>query len=177
MLRQLSQSLCLPGPRRRTGVVVAGFMLALLALTLAGCGQATLGSQPPSGNATSGHPIGGTSIRPCSGPLVSAASVGTVARVLTEAQSGQMVSAHAGELIQVQLPMTFHWSFNDQAGNLAVVPPADGQDPTLNVCFWTFKAQSAGSVTLRFSGAPLCDPPAQQCSQLLIAANFTVNVG
>jgi hypothetical protein len=49
------------------------------------------------------------------------------------------------------------------------------QDGTLNVCAWTFRAVSAGTGALRFTGTAICEG-AKPCAQFALAEDFTVNV-
>lgn len=169
----------------RRGLMV-GATLCLLAPTLAlgACGAAQR-SQAASGATTSaiggtssvgGIPGGGMAVRPCPGQVGDASQVGAIALTLTPGHAAG--GLHVGELAQIRLPAGMHWTLNDQPGALlSTVGEAGGQDTTLNVCYWTFRAQSAGSVTLHFSGTPPCDnPPTNPCSNAIVAQSFTITV-
>ena len=84
------------------------------ALTLAGCGisSGSVTYGPGAGSTTTpgtGH-TGGTSIRPCSGPWASVNVAGTPALVLTLQTPSKSGAAQVGDLVQVRLPITNHWS-------------------------------------------------------------------
>ncbi|HEX8995416.1 MAG TPA: hypothetical protein VF812_05260 [Ktedonobacterales bacterium] len=162
-----------------------GAVTCLLAATLAlgACGASAQSSasrsQQPAATSTSAGgmiPGGGMAVRPCPGAVSDATQVGAVALTLTpSASSGAL---HVGELAQVRLPASLHWTLASQPTSLASVATAGGQDTSLNVCYWTFRAQSAGSVTLRFSGVQPCDnPPSNTCSSATTEQDFTITVG
>ena len=159
----------------------AGLLLATLAL--AACGAAGRSSSTAGGAVSSSAsatsrvgsiPGGGMAVRPCTGQISDAASVGALALTLTPSHSTG--SLHVGQLAQVRLPATDHWTLTGQPAHLTGVGEAGGQDTTLNVCYWTFRADSAGTITLYYSGAPPCDPPAVACSNVMIAQQFTITV-
>jgi hypothetical protein len=102
-----------------------------------------------------------------------ATQVGSVALILTPSSAAG--SLHTGELAQVRLPATLHWTLTSQPGLLSGVGTAGGQDTTLNDCYWTFRTQSAGSATLHFSGVPPCDNPGA-CSNATTEQDFTITV-
>lgn len=150
--------------------------LLVMALSLGACGAATQAQQ--SGGASSGAhggsiPGGGMAVRPCPGQVGDAQSMGPLALTLT--QSDATGSMRVGEFAQVRLPSTLHWTLTTPSALLGSVGPAGGQDSSLNVCYWTFRAQSAGSATLAFSGAVPCDNPGA-CSNAITQQTFTITV-
>jgi len=168
----------------RRGLTVGATACLLLAmLALAACGAAgqsrgtTAGasSGAASGTTSVGSiPGGGMAVRPCPGQVSDAGAVGALALTLTTSHSTG--SVQVGQLAQVRLPTTDHWTLTGQPMRLTGVGEAGGQDTTLNVCYWTFRAVSAGTTTLYFSGAPPCDPPAVACSNLVVEQQFTITV-
>jgi hypothetical protein len=48
-------------------------------------------------------------------------------------------------------------------------------DQHAGVCFWTFKAVAAGSATVTFNGAILCEPQSA-CPGLARSESFTVKI-
>lgn len=170
------------GAARRALAVGAALCLLAPTLALGACGSAPQ-SQAASGTtsgATSGTtsvggvPGGGMAVRPCPGLVGDATQVGAIALTLTPDHAAG--SLHVGELAQVRLPAGMHWTLAGQPSGLASVGEAGGEDKSLNVCYWTFRAQSAGNVTLNFSGAPPCDPSTGPCSAALAAERFTITV-
>lgn len=170
----------LPEYTRRSLTFGAAACLLLAMLALAACGAAgrstgTAGSGAATGTASVGSiPGGGMAVRPCTGQVSDAASVGALALTLTPSHSTG--SVRVGQLAQVRLPATDHWTLTGQPAHLTGVGEAGGQDTTLNVCYWTFRAISAGTITLYYSGAPPCDPPAVACSNTMISQQFTITV-
>lgn len=113
-------------------------------------------------------------VRPCPGTTGGAADAGALALVLTSsAASGDL---HVGELAQVRLPASLHWTLDGQTDHLTGVGSAGAQDSALNVCYWTFRATSLGSATLHFSGVQPCEGPASGCSTVAVDQNFTITV-
>ena len=158
-----------------------GVALCLLAPTLAlgACGvapQSQAASGTTSATASVGRAPGGAmAVRPCPGQVGDASQVGAVALTLTPGHSAG--SLHVGELAQIRLPAAMHWTLANQPDALlATVGEAGGQDTSLNVCYWTFRAQSAGSVTLHFAGTAPCDPSTGPCSDAIVAQDFTIKV-
>ena len=173
----------LPEYTRRSLTFGAMACLLLATLALAACGAAGQsggtvgGAASATASATSGVgsiPGGGMAVRPCTGQISDAASVGAIALTLTPSHSSG--SLQVGQLAQVRLPATDHWTLTGLPAHLTGVGEAGGQDTTLNVCYWTFRAVSAGTITLYYSGAPPCDPPAVACSNTMIAQQFTITV-
>jgi hypothetical protein len=142
---------------------------------LAGCGL----SSPATG--------GGTSVRPCSGPDGTVSAIGHVALVLSPSSPQATVtpggvgfapkegSAHVGDLIQVQLPVTQRWGDPKISGGVSLLAPAGVQDTARNVCFWNFKATSKGDATIEFVGGALCAPN-QPCPLYAILESYLVHI-
>ena len=170
----------LPSARRglMAGVTVAT-LLATLALGACGASTPSQAKQGTSsgGTATTGGVIpgggGGMAVRPCPGAVSDATQAGSVALILTPGKTSG--SLHVGELAQVRLPTADHWTLLSQPSLMTSVATAGGQDNTLNACFWTFQAQSAGTETLKFSGMQPCDQPGA-CSTAVVQQVFTITI-
>lgn len=152
--------------------LIAGVALCLLASTLAlgACGAAT----PSRAASRRSAPGAGTAPRLCPGRVGDATQVGAVALTLTPGHA--VGSLHVGDLAQIRLPATAPWTLTSQPSGLTTVGVAGGQDTALNICYWTFRAQSAGSVKLWFSGAPPCDNPPGGCNGAMVGEWFTISV-
>lgn len=167
------------GVARRGALVgaVAGLLVATLALGACGATpqktQAAGTSTTTNTTSVGSIPGGGMAVRPCPGAVSDATQAGAIALVLTPSSASG--SLHVGDLAQVRLPASEHWTLLSQPALLASVATAGGQDSSLNVCFWTFRAQSAGSETLKFSGAQPCDNPGS-CSNATTEQDFTITV-
>lgn len=158
----------------RRGVV--GLVVALAALlALAGCASATSAvGGTHTATSTPGKPgVGKLTVRGCPGPWGTANDAGTPALVLTNQQKSG--DAHVGDLIQVQVPATQHWTQIDASPNLALQQPAGVQDSAKNVCMWTYRAISAGDATVNLTGGALCEP-AQPCPAYAVVADFSITI-
>jgi hypothetical protein len=113
-------------------------------------------------------------IRPCPGATGDATQVGALALVLTSSVASGTL--HVGEMAQVRLPASLHWTLDGQTDHLKGVGSAGAQDSALNVCYWTFQADSAGSVILHFSGVQPCEGPNGGCSSAVTKQDFTITV-
>ena len=167
---------------RRVAVVGATICALVATLALGACGAATQASNhgpisidPTSVGTTSAGSIPGgvMAVRPCPGEVSDATQAGALALILTPSSTAG--SLHIGEQAQVRLPATLHWTLTSQPTLLSAVGVAGGQDTTLNVCYWTFRAQSTGNETLNFSGAQPCDQPSS-CDTATTPYTFTITV-
>lgn len=169
---------------RARRAVGAGATISVLVATLAlgACGAAPqpanhgaagAGSTSAGSTSVGSIPGGGMAVRPCPGVVSDATQAGAPALILTP--DNLAGSLHVGEQAQVRLPATLHWTLTNQPTLLSAVGVAGGQDTTLNVCYWTFKAQSAGSEALHFSGVQPCDQPGS-CDTSTTPYTFTITV-
>ena len=161
--------------------------LALL-LMLAGCGLSSgaTGGANPANPANPGGG-GGAGARACSGGYGSVSDLGHVALVLSPSSPQATVtpggggpapregSAHVGDIIQVQLPVTQHWGNPRISGGVSLLAPAGVQDNARNVCFWNFKATAKGDATIDFVGGALCAPN-RPCPLYAIPESYLVHV-
>lgn len=182
LFRSFSSSRYVKGPRvRSTVLLVVGAFCLLGALALAGCGVTTNtnvggggdGSQP---TPTTGINNGGTmSVKPCPGNAVASNPSATI--VLTTQNSYKTTQAHVGDTIEVQLDAKTRWASpaHDAAPTLTAIQPQGGMDDASQTCQWFYKAAAAGSVTLDFTGSPICDPK-EACPAIARAEQFTIQV-
>lgn len=160
----------------RNGWRAAALVCALaIAAALSACGAAGQAShaQSTATTSTSSFPGSGMAVRPCPGPTGDATQAGASAVILTQQHASG--SLHVGEVAQVRLPASLHWTLTSQPDHLSSIA-AGNQDATLNVCYWTFHADSAGSVTLHFSGVPPCEGPPSNCSNAIMAQDITLTI-
>ncbi len=61
-----------------------------------------------------------------------------------------------GDLIQIRLPASVHWGLQRATG-VSPLDPQGGEDDTLGVCFWNFRAAAAGDATISFTGTAICN--------------------
>lgn len=177
----------------RRSLLAGGAALILLALLLAGCGASTTRASAGVGASASATaaaratstatrrpgPSGGLSARPCPGPFGSAPSAGNGVVVLTPSSPALTAHAQIGQTVEVQLPASVHWRYDATASapnGLALIQPAGMEDGQLDLCIWSFQAQSTGTATLTFTGTMLCDP-VLACSNNVQTLAFTVKIG
>lgn len=151
-----------------------------LGVALASCGYTTAAINPGGpivgpGGSTSGGPGRGATARPCNGPYADVGVEGQPDLILTDATADHKGTVAVGGLVQVQLQGTWHWGLGKTGSNLAVTQYDGAFGQARNLCFWNFRAQSAGSATIDLTGTALCEPN-QQCSMIARAETFTVQV-
>jgi hypothetical protein len=158
---------------------MAGFLLASLAcvalLALAACGVT---SSTQSGAQSGSHPqvlTGHTAVRPCTGPFA-AASAQAPKLILTLQTPNLAGTAQVGDVVQVRLPVTNHWTLASVPNGLRLTGLPAQQDAQLNVCFWTFKVSATGTYQLSFTGVTPCDPSTSGCQQTSTTERFTLAV-
>lgn len=86
-------------------------------------------------------------------------------------------SLAVGQVLEVRLGAQVRWALalQDPAHVLAPVSPNGWYDPQQKACVWRFTGQTPGSVTLVYSGRPICSP-GSVCPQFVIASNVAVTV-
>lgn len=157
------------------GLTLVCLLMMTLALGACGATATTQRGGATGGGASGGSiPGGGMAVRPCPGQVGDAQSMGPLALTLT--QSDATGSMRVGEFAQVRLPSTLHWTLTTPSNLLDSVGPAGGQDLALGACYWTFRAQLAGSATLAFSGVVPCDPSTGACSNAITRQTFAITV-
>jgi hypothetical protein len=153
--------------------------LALLALTLgtllAGCGYSTANGAGPGGDTGGSGPITGTSIRPCVGPYADVEVEGQPALTLSDTSTTTSGRAHVGDLVQIQLTGTWHWTLSSAPPQFVATQYAGAYDQARQVCFWNFRAQSAGNAKVDFTGSPRCES-GQACPAIARVETFTITV-
>ena len=166
---------------RRARYTLATGAVLLMTVILGACGVSStsttgLGSSgAATPTATSGVHSTGTSVKPC--PIVGTnVNLGSPALVLTPTSANHAGTAHVGDLIVVELPATSRWQLSPVASASLQPDELQGvQDDSLHACIWSFRAQSAGTASLNFSGSAVCEG-GQECPQFVIPLSFTVKV-
>jgi hypothetical protein len=151
-------------------MVVPGLILALL---LAACGSnTTTGSSPSSGpTIVKGY---GTTYGCPSDAVVSNPQTPNV--TIQPSQANQTITAHNGDVIQINLPFGSKWSGpTTSQGILELQTPAGYAQKSINMCVWQFIAKGTGTVQLSFQKQALCKP-GTLCPQYILVLPFTVNV-
>jgi hypothetical protein len=163
----------------------------VLATLLAACGSAANGS---SGSSSSGNAGQGNNGRSTSGSASSTAvnsngtangcpsnivvtgQPGKVNITVTARQMHQTITAHNGDIIEIQLPFGHKWTGpTTSQGVLQLQGPAGYASKSANVCVWRFVARGTGTARLMFYGQALCQA-SQICPMYITAIPFDFSV-
>ncbi|GAC1565742.1 MAG: hypothetical protein NVS3B14_04500 [Ktedonobacteraceae bacterium] len=163
--------------RRRTWFVVGSF-LTIIVFALAACGT-NVGSGSTSAGSSSTTPTKTTgttaSAYGCPGTVMTTPPAPANV-VLNQSNSSSTVTAHVGDVVEIELPFGQAWSGpTTSQGALQLLPPAGFALTASKVCVWRFTAQSAGTIQLNFYGKAICRK-GQMCPLYIMRLPFTVAV-
>jgi hypothetical protein len=87
------------------------------------------------------------------------------------------VTMTTSQVLEVRLGPVVHWTLvlQDPKGVLLPANHNGWYDAGAQVCVWRFTAKSAGTVSLVYSGRPIC-AAGKACPQFVIESDFTVTV-
>ena len=161
--------------RQSVSFIVPLVLLCVVLFTLAACGSSTTtgaGSTPTSGTT----PTAGKTPSGCPNTAGVTPSQKTPNLTLHVADGNSTSSAHVGDLIEVQLPVSQKWSGpTTSQGVLELQSPYGYAEPTLKMCIWQFVAKGSGTVHLNFTGRAIC-LAGQLCPQYVMSVPFIVVV-
>ncbi|MGZ3609683.1 MAG: hypothetical protein ACXWPS_15710 [Ktedonobacteraceae bacterium] len=96
--------------------------------------------------------------------------------VLKTSNSNTMVTAHQGDVIEIQLPFGQLWNGPTASqGALQLQTPYGYPSQTAKSCIWRFTAQGTGTTQLNFTGRAICKK-GQMCPQYVISVPFSIHV-
>jgi hypothetical protein len=96
--------------------------------------------------------------------------------VLKTSNSNTMVTAHQGDVIEIQLPFGQLWNGPTASqGALQLQTPYGYPSQTVSSCIWRFTAQGTGTTQLNFYGRAICKK-GQLCPQYVISVPFSIHV-
>ena len=96
--------------------------------------------------------------------------------VLKMSNSNATVTAHQGDVIEIQLPFGQLWNGPTASqGALQLQTPYGYPSQTAKSCIWRFTAQGTGTTQLIFSGRAICKK-GQMCPQYVISVPFSIHV-
>ena len=96
--------------------------------------------------------------------------------VLKTSNSNKMVTAHQGDIIEIQLPFGQLWNGpTTSQGALQLQTPYGYPSQTVNSCIWRFTAQGTGTTQLNFYGRAICKK-GQMCPQYVVNIPFSIHV-
>jgi hypothetical protein len=169
-----------------------------LAALLVACGSATNATSGSSSSSSSNNSSGSSNQDSSSGSTSSSTSSTTVASsgtangcpsnaVVTTAsgnasiivkptQMNQTISAHNGDIIEIQLPFGHKWTGpTTSQGILQLQGPAGYASKSDNACVWRFVAKGTGTAQLIFHSQALCQA-GQVCPMYITAMPFDFSV-
>ena len=163
--------------RRRSLWVIISLATAL-AFILTACGANSNSGSGPTSTGTTPVPIA-TSTSNANG-CPSNAVVGTTSTpanvVLKMSNSNTTVTAHQGNVIEIQLPFGQVWNGpTTSQGVLQLQTPYGYASQTAKSCIWRFTAQGAGTTQLNFYGKAVCKK-GQMCPQYVVSVPFNIHV-
>lgn len=157
--------------RRGTGLAL-GSLLILLVFVLAACGYNSGGSTN-TGSTTGTTPTVSGSAYGCPGTVMTT-TPSPAKIVLKPADSNSTVTAHVGDVVEIDLPFGQAWTGpTTSQGELQLQGPAGAAVTASKVCVWRFTAQSAGTTQMEFYGRAICQK-GQMCPQYIMRIPYTI---
>lgn len=158
--------------RRSIWLVIS--LATALAFVLTACGansgSGSTGSTPPPSSTGAVNPHG------CPSNAVVSTSPTPANVVLKPSNSSTTISAHQGDVIEIQLPFGQVWNGPTASqGVLQLETPAGYAQAATNSCIWRFTAKGTGITQLNFYGKAICTK-GQMCPQYVMSVPFTINV-
>ena len=163
---------------RRKSLWLIISLATALAFILTACGTNSNSGSSSTTTGTTTAPIVTSTVNSYGCP--SNAVVGTTSTpanvVLKTSNSNKTVTAHQGDVIEVQLPFGQLWNGpTTSQGVLQLQTPYGYASQTANSCIWRFTAQGTGTTQLNFYGKAMCKK-GQMCPQYVMSVPFTIHV-
>jgi len=163
---------------RRKSLWLIISLATALAFILTACGTNSNSGSSSTTTGTTTAPIATSTVNSYGCP--SNAVVGTTSTpanvVLKTSNSNKTVTAHQGDVIEVQLPFGQLWNGpTTSQGVLQLQTPYGYASQTANSCIWRFTAQGTGTTQLNFYGKAMCKK-GQMCPQYVMSVPFTIHV-
>ncbi len=155
----------LPGPA--TATVTTAASPSSSASTVGATASPTGGSTPTAAHTTpkTGTPTGTPGSVPSTAP---------VALVITQADTGKVLTLPFGSAAELRLGGNLRWSSpTATAGILSVAPETLTPDPGYQA--WRITATGHGTTMIQSNGVPVC-PPGKVCAQFIVAFRATIVV-
>jgi len=101
---------------------------------------------------------------------------GNASVIVKPTQMNQTISAHNGDIIEIQLPFGHKWTGpTTSQGILQIQGPAGYASKSANACVWRFVVKGTGTAQLVFHSQALCQA-GQVCPMYITAMPFDFNV-
>ena len=155
-------------------------LAVLLIFVLAACGSnGRFGSGIGSGSTPTPTPTtvqGYGTAHGCPSDAVVTSTLPTANVTVKPAGSNSTVTAHVGDVIEIQLSFGHRWTGpTTSGGGLQLQTPAGYASIATKMCIWRFSAQSTGLTQLTFLAEAICEKD-QVCPQYAIVVTFTIVV-
>lgn len=159
---------------RRQGWFAFGSLLVLLVFVLAACGSNTSGgTNTGSGSTTGATPTTGAGAFGCPGSVMTTAPA-PANIVLKPSDSNTTVTAHVGDVVEIELPFGQAWSGpTTSQGGLQLQGTAGSAVTPSKACVWRFIAQGTGTTVVEFYGRAICQK-GQMCPQYITRIPYTI---
>jgi hypothetical protein len=163
---------------RRKSLWLIISLATALAFILTACGTNSNSGSSSNSNGTTPAPIATSTVNshgcPSNAVVNTASTPANV--VLKTSNSNATVTAHQGDVIEIQLPFGQLWNGpTTSQGVLQLQTPYGYVSQTANSCIWRFTAQGAGTTQLNFFGRAICKK-GQLCPQYVISVPFSIHV-
>jgi hypothetical protein len=164
------------GRRKSLWVIIS--LATVFAFILTACGANSNSGSSSTSTGTTPAPVTTSTVNAYGCP--SNAVVGTTSApaniVLKTSNSNTTVTAHQGDVIEIQLPFGQSWNGpTTSQGVLQLQTPYGYASQTANSCIWRFTAQGTGTTQLNFYGRALCKK-GQLCPQYVVSVPFSIHV-
>jgi hypothetical protein len=163
---------------RRKSLWVIISLATALAFILTACGANSNSGSSSTSNGTTPAPVATSTVNAygCPSNAVVSTSSTPANVVLKMSNSNMAVTAHQGDVIEVQLPFGQLWNGpTTSQGVLQLQTPYGYASQTANSCIWRFTAQGTGTTQLNFYGRAMCKK-GQMCPQYVISVPFSIHV-
>ena len=156
----------------RHSFFLAGVLVTVLVFVLAACGTTSGSGNGSSGTASTPTPSASQSGCPSSTVMNTPPASANV--VLKLSDNSSTVTAHVGNVIEVDLPFGQVWTGpTTSQGQLTLQSPAGFALAPSKVCVWRFTAQGSGTTQLEFYGKALCQK-GHACPQYIMRLPYTI---
>ena len=162
--------------RKSLWVIIS--MATALAFILTACGTNSNSGSSSTSNGTTPAPVATSTVNVygCPSNAVVSTSSTPANVVLKTSNSNKAVTAHQGDVIEVQLPFGQLWNGpTTSQGVLQLQTPYGYASQTANSCIWRFVVQGTGTTQLNFYGRAMCKK-GQMCPQYVVSVPFNIHV-
>ena len=163
---------------RRKSIWLFISLATTLAFILTACGTNSSSGSGSTSSGTTPAPVATSTVNvhgcPSNSVVDTASTPANI--VLKTSNSNTTVTAHQGNVIEIQLPFGQLWNGPTiSQGVLQLQTPYGYASQTANSCIWRFTAQGTGTTQLNFYGRAMCKK-GQMCPQYVISVPFSIHV-